>query len=54
MAFRARLLGLVAGLCLLLAPSHDAAARKFQMSGTWVARNGGVFIPLQFAVAGAV
>jgi len=27
----------------------DAGARKFQMSGTWVIRNGQVFIPLQFA-----
>src|SRR5262249_41620289 len=30
----------------------DAAARKFQMSGTWVVRSGQVFIPLQFAAAG--
>src|SRR5262249_6058342 len=28
MACRARLVGLIAGLCLLLAPNHDAAARK--------------------------
>src|SRR5262249_30964799 len=34
---------------LLLAPTGDAAARKFQMSGNWVMRNGQVFIPLQFA-----
>src|SRR5215471_18760929 len=53
MACRARLVGLIAGLCLLLAPTHDAAARKFQMSGTWIARNGSVFIPLQF-VAGVM
>src|SRR5262249_506780 len=26
-------------------------ARKFQMSGTWIARNGSVFIPLQFGKA---
>src|SRR5262245_61195200 len=36
MALRASLVALVAGLCLLLAPTHDAAARKFQMSGNWV------------------
>src|SRR5262249_22786617 len=33
----------------LLSLAGDAAARKFQMSGTWVIRNGQVFIPLQFA-----
>src|SRR5215471_949397 len=50
MACRARLLGLIAGLCLLLAPNHDAAARKFQMSGTWFERRGQLFFPpLQFA-----
>jgi hypothetical protein len=50
MAGRARLVGLIAGLCVLLAPSHDASARRFQMSGTWVYRIGtGVFLPLQFA-----
>ena len=35
------------GLSLGLAA--PASARKFQMSGTWVMRNGQVFIPLQFA-----
>ena len=49
MACRACLAGLIAGLCLLLAPTRDAAARKFQMSGNWVMRNGQLFIPLQFA-----
>src|SRR5262249_59340357 len=34
------------------AVAGDAAARKFQMSGTWVVRSGQVFIPLQFAAAG--
>src|SRR5262245_9836961 len=28
-----------------------ASARKFQMSGNWIIRNGQVFIPLQFATA---
>src|SRR5262245_62632950 len=37
----------LAVLGLLLA--SDADARKFQMSGTWVYRNGQVFLPLQFA-----
>src|SRR5262249_46708299 len=41
------LVAFIAGL--LLAPNHDAAARKFQMSGTWVYRPGSAFIPLQFA-----
>src|SRR5262249_33525447 len=36
-------------LCLLLAAPGDATARKFQMSGTWVYRRGGSFVPLQFA-----
>src|SRR5262245_12733092 len=36
-------------LCLLLAAPDDATARKFQMSGTWVYRRGGSFVPLQFA-----
>jgi hypothetical protein len=38
------------GLALSLA--GDATARKFQMSGSWISRNGVGFIPLQFAVAG--
>src|SRR5215831_770023 len=33
----------------LLSLAGDAAARKFQMSGTWVMRTGRLFIPLQFA-----
>jgi len=37
-------------LALLLAPA--AAARKFQMSGTWVWRTGTVFLPLQFIAGG--
>src|SRR5215510_301917 len=44
--------GLVAvmGAALMaLTLATPASARKFQMSGTWFARNGGVFIPLQFA-----
>src|SRR5262245_3308009 len=49
MASRARLVALVTGFTLMLAPTHDAAARKFQMSGNWVMRNGQVFLPLQFA-----
>jgi hypothetical protein len=44
-------LSAVTALCLLLSPAGDAAARKFQMSGTWIARNGQVFIPLQFAAS---
>src|SRR5262245_581355 len=40
---------LLAVLGLLLASAGDAVARKFQMSGTWVYRNGQVFFPLQFA-----
>src|SRR5262245_44306601 len=47
--FRTSLVALIAGL--LLAPNHDAGARKFQMSGTWVYRTGQVFIPLQFTTA---
>jgi hypothetical protein len=43
---------LMTAVCLALSPAGDAAARKFQMSGTWVMRNGQVFIPLQFAAAG--
>src|SRR5215813_10251406 len=35
----------------LLSLAGDAAARKFQMSGTWIYRNGQVFLPLQFASA---
>jgi hypothetical protein len=35
-----------AALALLVAPA--AGARKFQMSGTWVARTGQIFLPLQF------
>jgi hypothetical protein len=29
-----------AALCLALSPASDAAARKFQMSGNWIIRNG--------------
>lgn len=42
-------LGVAAALVLALSPADDTAARKFQMSGTWIARNGQVFLPLQFA-----
>src|SRR5262249_22782278 len=35
----------------LLALGGDAAARKFQMSGTWIYRNGQTFIPLQVGKA---
>jgi hypothetical protein len=45
-------LAVATALCLVLSPAGDAAARKFQMSGTWVARNGSGFIPLQFVAAG--
>ncbi len=38
-----------ASLGLLLALASDANARKLQMSGTWAVREGGVFLPLQFA-----
>src|SRR5262249_14194901 len=41
--------GCVAIAALLLLVAGDAAARKFQMSGNWVMRNGQVFLPLQFA-----
>jgi hypothetical protein len=44
-----------AALALALVPAGDAAARKFQMSGTWVARGSSVFpvvfLPLQFVGA---
>src|SRR5215471_12120977 len=40
---------IAAGLSLVLWSNHDASARKFQMSGTWIYREGGVFLPLQFA-----
>src|SRR5262245_37471333 len=43
---------LLAVLGVLLAVTGDAAARKFQMSGTWVYRVAQVFIPLQFAAIG--
>src|SRR5262249_47984447 len=36
-------------VALLLAP--PAGAGKFQMSGTWIIRNGQTFLPLQFAAA---
>jgi len=38
-------------LALVLALAAPADARKFQMTGTWVVRNGQVFIPLQFAAS---
>lgn len=38
-----------AALVAVLAFAAPASARKFQMSGNWVIRNGQVFIPLQFA-----
>jgi hypothetical protein len=41
-----------AALALALALASPAFARKFQMSGTWIVRNGGVFVPIQFAFAG--
>jgi len=37
---------------LLLAPAPAAVARKLQMSGTWAARIGPVFVPLQFTNLG--
>jgi hypothetical protein len=40
---------LALALGLALAPAADASARKFQMSGSWVMRNGSRFYPLQFA-----
>jgi len=42
----------VAGVALLAAVTlaAPASARKFQMSGNWIIRNGQVFIPLQFAL----
>jgi hypothetical protein len=39
----------VAGVVAVLALAGPASARKYQMSGDWVRRNGNVFIPLQFA-----
>jgi len=44
--FAAALGSVLVGILALGAP---ASARKFQMSGNWVIRNGQVFIPLQFA-----
>jgi hypothetical protein len=43
--------GAALGFALLaaLALAAPAGARKFQMSGNWVMRNGQVFLPLQFA-----
>ena len=38
-----------AGVAAMLAFAAPASARKYQMSGDWVRRNGTVFIPLQFA-----
>jgi hypothetical protein len=32
-----------------VALAAPANARKFQMSGHWVIRNAGIFLPLQFA-----
>src|SRR5262245_35052597 len=40
---------MLALLGLLLAAADDAGARRFQMSGTWVYRAGGFFLPAQFA-----
>jgi hypothetical protein len=40
----------LAGALVLLAAA-PAGARKFQMSGEWILRQGSVFIPLQFATA---
>jgi hypothetical protein len=36
-------------MLLALAGAGDAAARRFQLSGTWAMRNGQVFVPLHFA-----
>src|SRR5262252_1265372 len=47
-----RVAAIAAGLSLVLWSNHDAAARKFQMSGTWIWRTGTVFLPLQFVAAG--
>ena len=40
-----------AALTLTPGPTGDASARKFQMSGSWEMRRGGVFLPLQFATS---
>jgi hypothetical protein len=45
---RSRPLAALAVLAWLALP-HPAAARKFQMSGSWISRNGSFFMPLQFA-----
>ena len=42
-------LAVALALGLALSPAADASARKFQMSGNWVIRNGTVFIPWDFA-----
>jgi hypothetical protein len=45
-------LAAVMGVALVaLTLATPASARKFQMSGNWIIRNGQVFIPLQFATA---
>jgi hypothetical protein len=45
--------GLAIALALAIAGlPASAGAKKYQMSGTWIIRNGQVFIPLQFAVSG--
>jgi hypothetical protein len=38
-----------AACALALALAPDAGARKFQMSGSWILRNGSTFVPLQWA-----
>jgi hypothetical protein len=43
-------LGCLAGTAWFLALAGPASARKFQMSGTWQVRQGGVFVPFQFAL----
>ena len=45
-----RLAAVSVALALGLAIAAPADARKFQMSGTWIARTGGIFVPLQFAL----
>jgi len=44
--------GWLGGLALLtaFAVAADAGARRFQMSGSWEARRGQIFLPLQFAL----
>lgn len=44
------LVAVMGAAAMALMVATPASARKFQLSGNWILRNGQVFIPLQFAV----